>query len=190
MKTPCLTAALVCLCLFTQSDSAQRPVRLLMVLLPGTPSHNRYLHFLGEGLAARGIDVTLLAEQHDASHLPVNKTRIVAYYTPYSHDDWRAGARAVRFSRAITTMARGFEVWTDQADRLLKNNTMMTKLRASEFDAVVGDMQWVGTAAVAAALRLPFAYISAVPIADPIYAQMFDFPNNVLKIPQVGCGGC
>jgi len=120
----------VVLTLLAISDHAhsRSPHSVLVVTLPGAPSHARLLTHLAERLHFRGFDVAILTERVEG-YKQANALQYIFYEPLLSESDWRAGARAVRFSASTASIVGGFRAWANQTDTILRNTTLMSELK-------------------------------------------------------------
>lgn len=78
--------------------------------------------------------------------------------------------------------------WVAQSDAMLSDPALMAALRAWGPDAVLGDIAFLATTGLAAALGVPFATLSCTGPVDPLHSDLLDMENPVSSIPQFGTG--
>ena len=78
--------------------------------------------------------------------------------------------------------------WVAQADALLCDAALVAALRAWGPHAVLGDVAYLATTGLAAALGVPFATLSCTGPVDPLHADLLGLENDLRTTPQFGTG--
>lgn len=161
------------------------PPSILVVTLPGAPSHARLLTHLGARLHLRGANVAVLTERVDG-YKQANGLKYYFYDPLLSESDWRAGARAVRFTASTDSMMGGFRNWAAQTDTLLRNVTLMRDIKLFKPTVILGDFHFLASFALSEFLSVPLVYFSCPPLGEPFHSEMLNIPNDLTIVPQFG----
>ena len=174
--------------------------RILLLQGPGEGSHYFTATAIGEAMVKRGHKVTILISDLYAYRAESPKDAKLYTFEIYNssmtaetRDEWYTAMNKAVFKGqflqfAIANMSKYSEIAIDECSNILKDDSLLGRLKAANFDLILVDMIFNCPLVIAQYLNRPFIYFVASSVIPNGASFRIRLPVNPAYIPDMMSG--